>query len=400
VTQAPTPLLEPRDGLPPVVVDAPRLAATVKAFASGTGPVAIDAERASGYRYGQRAYLIQLRRSGAGTSLIDPIACGDLSALGTAIGDAEWVLHAANQDLPCLAEIGLRPTRIFDTELAARLLDYPRVGLGPLIEEVLGYSLEKGHSAVDWSTRPLPTDWLRYAALDVELLVELRAILADQLDHAGKREWADEEFAAIVAATPSEPRSDPWRRTSGLHRVRDRRQLAAVREMWLERDKLAQARDISPKRLLPDTAIIEAALAGPTSVRELAGLPVFRGRAQRREAKRWFAAVSSARQIPEGDLPDLTNRYDGPPPARAWTARDPAAADRLAAARAAVAEIAEQHSLPVENLLAPETLRRVAWEPPAPLTDEGVAAALTERGARSWQVRLTAAEITAAFTQE
>jgi ribonuclease D len=381
-------------------VDEPQLAATVEAFASGTGPVAIDAERASGYRYGQKAYLIQLRRAGSGSALIDPVEFDDLSELGAAIEDAEWVLHAANQDLPCLAEVGLRPARIFDTELAARLLDYPRVGLGPLIEQVLGYSLEKGHSAADWSTRPLPADWLRYAALDVELLIELRAILADELEHAGKLEWAEEEFAAIVVASPSEPRSDPWRRTSGLHRVRDRRQLAAVRAMWLERDKLAQARDISPKRLLPDTAIIEAALAKPKSVRELAGLPVFRGRAQRREAKRWYDAVSSARQLSEDELPDLTKRYDGPPPARAWTSRDPAAADRLAAARAAVAEIAEQHALPVENLLAPETLRRVAWEPPDELSEQTVAAALAERGARSWQVRLAAGAVTTAFTQE
>jgi ribonuclease D len=398
VTQAPIPLLEPRDGLPPVVVDHAKLTAIVEAFASGSGPVAVDAERASGYRYGQRAYLIQLRRTAAGTSLIDPVACGDLSDLGAAIADTEWVLHAANQDLPCLADVGLRPTRLFDTELAARLLDYPRVGLGPLVEEVLGFALEKGHSAVDWSTRPLPNDWLRYAALDVELLIELRDVLAAQLEEAGKLEWAEEEFEAIVSAGPPEARPDPWRRTSGLHRVRDRRQLAAVRALWTARDELAQKRDISPKRLLPDAAIVEAALIRPKSARELAALPVFRGRGQRRELKRWFAAVASVRDLPDEELPELTRRYDGPPPARAWTSRDPAAADRLSAARAAVAEIAEQHLLPVENLLSPEMLRRVAWDPPDPVTEDAVAEALAERGARPWQVRLTAPAVAAAFT--
>lgn len=398
MTQAPIPLLEPRDGLPPVVVDHAKLTAIVEAFASGSGPVAVDAERASGYRYGQRAYLIQLRRTAAGTSLIDPVACGDLSDLGAAIADTEWVLHAANQDLPCLADVGLRPTRLFDTELAARLLDYPRVGLGPLVEEVLGFALEKGHSAVDWSTRPLPNDWLRYAALDVELLIELRDVLAAQLEEAGKLEWAEEEFEAIVSAGPPEARPDPWRRTSGLHRVRDRRQLAAVRALWTARDELAQKRDISPKRLLPDAAIVEAALIRPKSARELAALPVFRGRGQRRELKRWFAAVASVRDLPDEELPELTRRYDGPPPARAWTSRDPAAADRLSAARAAVAEIAEQHLLPVENLLSPEMLRRVAWDPPDPVTEDAVAEALAERGARPWQVRLTAPAVAAAFT--
>ncbi|HEX6198187.1 MAG TPA: ribonuclease D [Jiangellaceae bacterium] len=397
MTPTPTPLVEPRDGLPTIVADQDRLATVVDAFAAGSGPVAIDAERASGYRYGQRAYLIQLRRVGAGTSLIDPIACGDLSKLGNAIADAEWVLHAASQDLPCLAEVGMRPSRLFDTELAGRLLNYPRVGLGPLVEEVLGFALEKGHSAVDWSTRPLPADWLRYAALDVELLTDLREVLVAQLEEAGKLEWAEEEFAAVASASPPEPRPDPWRRTSGLHRVRDRRQLAAVRALWSARDELAQERDISPKRLLPDAAIVEAALTRPKSARELAALPVFRGRAQRREMKRWFAAVASVREIPDAELPELTRRYDGPPPARTWASRDPAAADRLSAARAAMAEIAEQHSLPVENLLSPETLRRVAWDPPDPVTEDAVATALTEWGARPWQVRLTALAVATAF---
>jgi ribonuclease D len=399
VSQAPTPLLEPREGLPPVVMDGSALAATVDAFAAASGPVAVDAERASGYRYGQRAYLVQLRRRGAGTALIDPIACPDLSALGAALSDTEWVLHAANQDLPCLAEIGMRPTSLFDTELAARLLGYPKVGLGPLTESVLGFELEKGHSAADWSTRPLPEEWLRYAALDVELLIELRDVLAAQLEETGKAEWAKEEFDALVAATPPEPKADPWRRTSGLHRVRDKRQLAAVRELWLERDALAQTRDVSPKRVLPDAAIIEAALAMPTSVRQLTALPVFRGRAQRREARRWFRALTAARGLDEADLPPLTKRYDGPPPARSWAAKEPTAAQRLAAARAAILELAEEHAVPVENLLAPETLRRTAWAPPDPITPETISAAFLDRGAREWQVRLTAEAVASAFNE-
>jgi ribonuclease D len=397
VTDAAKPLLEPREGLPDVVEDQVTLDRVVAALIDGTGPVAVDAERASGYRYGQRAYLVQLRRAEAGTALIDPVACPDLRAVDQALSNTQWVLHAAGQDLPCLAEVGMRPTRLFDTELAGRLLGYPRVGLGPLTEAVLGYALEKGHSAVDWSTRPLPDDWLRYAALDVELLVELRDALEAELREAGKLEWAQEEFAALAAADAPEPKSDPWRRTSGLHRVRDRRRLAAVRELWLERDKLARRRDISPRRVLPDAAIIEAALAMPASKVELTALPVFRGRAQRREADRWFAALARARELSERALPPLAARYDGPPPARAWASKEPAAAARLAAARAAVGEIAEAHTLPVENLLAPETLRRAAWAPPDPVTAEAIAEAFGEHGARDWQIRLTAGVVAEAF---
>ncbi len=197
----------------------PRLELAASELAAGTGPIAVDAERASGYRYGQRAYLVQIRRNGSGSFLVDPVAFDDLSPLAEAINDAEWVLHAASQDLPCLSEIGLRPRELFDTELAGRLLGHPRVGLGAMTESVLGIGLEKGHAAADWSTRPLPEDWLRYAALDVEVLIDLRDALAAELDEAGKTEWARQEFAAIAAAPPAAPRVDPWRRTSGMHRA-------------------------------------------------------------------------------------------------------------------------------------------------------------------------------------
>src|SRR5205807_1603166 len=216
------------------------LAEVIGRLAGGEGPVAVDAERASGYRYGQRAYLVQLRRAGAGTVLIDPIACPELAGVDAALADAEAVLHAASQDLPCLAEIGYRPQRLFDTELAGRLLGYPRVALGTLVEEILGYHLEKGHSAADWSVRPLREELLRYAALDVEVLVELRDALAEQLVEQGKTEWARQEFEAVLAAGPPSPRSEPWRRTSGIHRVQSRRGLALVRELWTTRDRIAR----------------------------------------------------------------------------------------------------------------------------------------------------------------
>ena len=254
-------LLEPRDGLPPVTRTTADLTAATAWLAAGTGPVAVDAERASGYRYGQRAYLVQLRRAGAGTVLIDPIACPDLSGLDAALADVEAVLHAASQDLPCLAEIGYRPRTLFDTELAGRLLGYPRVALGTLLEEVLGFRLAKEHSAADWSVRPLSAEMLKYAALDVEILTDLRDALDIQLHEQGKDEWARQEFAAIAAAPFPAPRVDPWRRTSGIHRVRSRRALAVVRELWVTRDSIAQAADLSPRRVLADTAIIDAARA-------------------------------------------------------------------------------------------------------------------------------------------
>jgi len=394
------PLAAPREGVPPVIVSPAALREAAEALAAGTGPVAIDAERASGYRYGQRAYLVQLRRVGSGTHLVDPIAVPDMAALSAALDGTEWVLHAASQDLPCLREIGLAPGSVFDTELAGRLLGFPRVGLASLLEGVLGYSLAKEHSAADWSTRPLPEPWLRYAALDVELLIELRDALEAQLRDAGKLDWAWQEFDAVRDAPPAAPRVDPWRRTSGMHKVRRPRQLAVIRELWLRRDEIAQRRDTSPGRVLPDSAIVAAASAtAPSGVprTELRTLPAFGGRGAKRHLTDWQAAVDAALALPESHLPPSTLPPDGPPPPRSWADRDPAAAERLAAARSVVTARAESLSLPVENLLSPDLLRRVCWTPPDPLDAAALEGALRDGGARPWQVEQVAADLLAAL---
>jgi ribonuclease D len=386
-----TPLLAPREGVPPVIDTSTRLVAYADALRAGSGPVAVDAERASGYRYGQRAYLVQLRRAGSGTGLIDPIPLPDLSVVQDAIADEEWVLHAANQDLPCLAEIGLVPRRIFDTELAARLAGLPRAGLGPVVESLLGWSLQKGHSAADWSTRPLPEEWLVYAALDVEVLVDLRDALAAILAEQGKTEWARQEFAAIVAAGPPAPKADPWRRTSGVHGLRNRRQLGMLRSLWQARDELARSRDLAPGRVLPDAAMVSAVQADPRSEAALLELPVFRGRANRRLVGTWFGALARGRALPESELPPQSRPGDGPPAVNRWADRDPAAATRLQAARAGLAALSEQWSVPVENLLSPDLVRRLMWTPPEPRDADTVAEVLRAGGAREWQIALTAA---------
>lgn len=391
-------LLELREPLPSVVDSSDRLATTIEAFTFGHGPLALDAERASGHRYFARAYLVQLRRQGAGTALVDPIPIGDLSALGGALADCEWVLHAASQDLACLAEIGMRPKLLFDTELAGRLLNHPKVGLAALVEDLLGQRLRKEHSAVDWSRRPLPEPWLRYAALDVEVLLELREILGGQLRRAGKQRWAEEEFAALVDWAPSAPRSEPWRRTSGLHRVRGRRGLAVVRELWLTRDQVARERDLAAGRLLPDAVICAIASGQVREPTALADLTTTRSRSSRRHLSRWVSAVEQAHQLPEAALPQVSATYDGPPPARAWPERDPVAAGRLAACREAMRRLADQHDLPVENLLAPDAVRRLAWQPPEQASADAVAGELRSYGARAWQVELTSAALAAAIS--
>ncbi|MET4704520.1 ribonuclease D [Frigoribacterium sp. UYMn621] len=367
----------------------------VAAIVAGHGPIAIDAERASGFRYSQRAYLIQIFRRGSGVFLFDPPAIGSFAELDAAIRDEEWILHAASQDLACLREVGLDPSRIFDTELGARLAGLPRVGLGTVVEDLLGIHLAKEHSAADWSTRPLPQSWLVYAALDVELLPDLRDAMAALLETAGKSHIAEQEFAAVLAREAKVVTGDAWRRLSGLHSVRGARNLAVARELWEARDAFAREIDTAPGRLVPDASLIAAAKAMPESRHGLASLREFNGRASRSELPRWWAAIEAGRATE--DLPALRVASETIPPPRVWSDRNPVADKRLKSARAAIAVVSAEVDIPVENLLTPELLRRLAWTPPEPLELESVTSALAGLGARAWQVDAIAQVILDAF---
>ncbi|KAB1656011.1 ribonuclease D [Pseudoclavibacter chungangensis] len=380
------------------VIDTPEaFARGVARIAEGEGPVAVDAERASGYRYSDRAYLVQLYRRGAGTLLIDPLPIGSLAALGEAIHDEEWVFHAATQDLPCLREIDLDPATIFDTELGARLLGMERVGLGAVVEELLGITLAKAHSADDWSVRPLPTSWLAYAALDVELLVDVRDLMAQRLVDQGKDGLARQEFDDILVRELGAKRSEPWRRMNGYSKLRTPRAQAIARELWLARDAYARETDNAPGRIVPDRALTAAAAAMPSSRGALQGLKEFTGRESRSQLDRWWAAIEAGRSTT--DLPSRRGERPAIPPHRSWAHRAPDADARLRAGRAAVERVAETLGMPVENVLTPDYLRRVAWEPPTTIDTATIAAALAASGARPWQVDAVSELVARAFVE-
>lgn len=367
----------------------------VSRISGGHGPIAIDAERASGFTYSARAYLIQIYRRGAGTFLFDPPAIGSLAELGTALSDDEWILHAASQDLACLREVGINPQRIFDTELSARLLGLERVGLGSVVESLLGIHLAKEHSAVNWSTRPLPEPWLAYAAADVEHLPDLRDALWDQLEASHKTSFALAEFEAVRTKPEKQPSATPWRRLSGLHTLRQPRQLAIARALWQARDAIARDRDISPGRLIPDSSIVAAAAANPASRNALSSLKAFNGRESRSLMTAWWAAIEAGQG--DEDLPPLRVPSDELPAPRLWKEKNPDGYARLTVARHAVSARAAELTMPVENLVTPAVLRQVAWKPLEPLSVETVSAALLREGARPWQIRETAESIAEAF---
>ena len=384
------------------VTNQSELAGVVAALSSSKGSIAIDAERASGFKYSQRAYLVQLRAAESEIFLIDPVASPEMisskefAALAALMKDREWILHAATQDLPCLNEIGLYPGAIFDTELAGRLAGQPRVGLGALTESLLQFRLAKEHSAADWSTRPLPEAWLNYAALDVDVLHELKAEVEKLLSQQGKLEWAKQEFDALLRFRPKPQKLDRWRAITGLHKVQDRTSLEIARQLWLTREALAQKMDVAPGRLIPDSSILVAATEKPKTRPELAAMKSFSGRASRSYLDTWWEAIQVAHKATV--LPALKpEKTDALPNHRNWINKFPEADRRLKYAKASLVELSEKKLVPLENLLTPELLRQVSFTPPETLTVQALSEKLIQLGARPWQIELTAGLIVDAF---
>jgi ribonuclease D len=402
----PTPLLAPAQGLPDVVNTEELFEEALTSLAQGAGPFALDAERASGYKFSARAYLIQIARDGGGLHLIDPIPFGPghrlFSELNNLFATDEVILHASTQDLPCLRELGIHPVKLFDTELGGRLAGLPRVGLGPLLESLLGVSLAKEHSAVDWSTRPLPTDWLNYAALDVELLVELRDEVDALLEAAGKSHWAEQEFAAILNTPPPQPRVDPWRRTSGMHHIKKRRQLAVVKSLWESRISLAAELDIAPGRLLSDAAISAIALSigNDTKIESKKDLekilrPIGLRPRWLEHHMRWISCIATAQNLAEEELPPVRGESDALPPVKVWREKYPLRYAALTHAKENLLVRSQELALPLENLISPEYVRRICWSNPAGSVD----AALSTLGARRWQIDIATPILEAALLE-
>jgi len=403
------PLLQPSAGTPDIIDTEEAFGQALEQLAKGSGPFAVDAERASGFRYSARAYLIQIKRTHGGLHLIDPIPFGPghklFIDLNNLLNTDEVILHASTQDLPCLRELGLNPVKLFDTELAGRIAGLPRVGLGPLLESIMGVLLAKEHSAADWSARPLPKEWLTYAALDVELLVELRNHMYKILEDAKKLPWALEEFASILKAPPAPPRVDPWRRTSGMHKIKRRDQLAVIKSLWIARDEIASKQDIAAGKLLNDSAIVELAIAVPTTKKEFEKCLRPLGLRARwiENLQLWLDSIASAVALPEDQWPSMRTNADTLPPIKLWRDKFPEKFAPLSHARAAIELIAQENQIPVENLITPEHVRRVCWKPPVGATStlsvSLVQSALSELGARQWQIDLVAPSLAAALLE-
>ena len=289
-----------------------------------------------------------------------------------------------------MTEVGVRPPYLFDTELAARLLGEPSVGLAALLEAKLGIRLRKAHSAANWATRPLPNSWLIYAALDVDYLIELADVLNTELTASGRLSWAREEFAYTLDlfTTPSAPRKEPWRRLSGLQGLRHPVQLAVARALWQEREAIAQQKDRPPSRILPDAAIVGIASKADKEsplpdAPTLAGVPGFRSRNAGRYRAHWSRALESVSRMSPDDYPQRRPEATGIPQPRSWERSHP---DRWAfwkKARAAVDALAGELGIQPSLVISSATLSTCIYE-----WEEGqdFREALAGLGVRDWQV--------------
>ena len=405
-----TPLLTPRNGVPEVVSDESQFEKLIADLLNGNGPLAIDAERSSGYRYSQRAYLIQIYRVNGGLHLIDPIPLKDSKLwqkFNKEFSSYEWVIHASTQDLPCLIEVGLKPKLLFDTELGARIAGCERVGLGPLAESLLELQLAKEHSAVDWSIRPLRPEWITYAALDVDILLDIRNAVEKLLIEQNKLKWAEQDFASILKNYESYefsdmPKPDRWRRTSGMHKVRDRLTMSIVRDLWISRDELAREIDLAPGRVLGDDAIVEIATKRPDNLEAVAKVIGRRTRLEAPPFNRWLNVLNLALKTPIEEQPELRVASQSLPPIKIWKDRNPLGYARLTHARAALIELSAQIQIPTENLVTPEFVRKICWQdPPASNSDyeNFVTEQLNKMGARPWQIDLVTPSISSCLSQ-
>ncbi len=358
----------------------PRLAAN--------GLVAVDTEAASFHKYLDRVYLLQLS-SRDETAVVDPLAVKDLSAFGAMLADPaiEVVFHDADYDLRLLhQEFGYQATHLFDTRVAAQLLDEPGIGLAALLEKYLGMRIDKRFQRADWSIRPLSEEMLAYAATDTRHLAELRDILRHRLVELGRLAWAEEEFVVMEGARWDNEDAEPgWLRLKGARLLKPR-ELAVLRSVYLWRDDQARKLDRAAFRILNNEPILAMAKMPPRDVDALKKIPGVGPDQADRRGRHILAAVEEALALPESQLPRIER-----PPRRA---ADPALDARLERLKLARNRLAARYPLQPGVLCPNGTLEAIARANPT-----SMAALAAIPSLRRWQVAEIGADLLAVLSE-
>ena len=387
----------PSEGTPQLMAGTAAIRQAADQLTQGTGWCAVDTERASGFRYHNRVCLLQIRRTGAGTMLIDvesdPQATTNF--IGRVLADTGWVVHAASTDLPYLEQLRLRPPQLFDTELAGRFLGFHRVNLAAMVEHYLGVRLRKNHGGEDWSRRPIPSEWLDYAALDVEYLLPLADAMRSELTQQHpKDEWVAEECDYLTRVYRGySPTPKSWEDLKGVHGLRTSKQLQVARWLWRVREKLARASDTAVSRLLPDKALVALATELPTTVPKVMRTPGYPPRL-RRKARYWANQVDKALRTAQDRWPEpfpIPTYRDTPPSRYTWSRYYPESFPKLTMVREELARVAAQVEIPVENMIQSSDTNEIVWRSQElkEVTDDTELLELLQRlQIRPWQQKL------------
>ena len=349
--------------------------------------LAVDTEAASFHRFHDRIYLLQLS-SRHETAVVDPLAVTSLAPLAAALADpgVEIVFHDADYDLRLLnLEYGFGISNLFDTRIAAQLLNEPGVGLAALLEKYFGVKLDKRYQRADWSARPLSPEMLEYAAADTHHLPALRDLLREQLRERGRLEWAEEEFALVTGVRWSPPEADEpaYLRLKGAKALPGRA-LAVLRELFEWRDQLARRTDKAAFRILNNEPMLAMAKAPPADLSELKAVRGIGGDQAERRGREILAAVQRGLAVPEAGLP----RVERPPRRPA----DPAYEARLERLKATRNLLAAQYELAPGVLCPNGTLEAIARINPASIEELAEVPEL-----RRWQAREVGGALIAAL---
>ena len=273
--------------------------------------LAIDLEANSMFAYSERACLIQMSTANH-DYILDPLADIDLSALGTIVADAsvEKVFHAAEYDLILLRrDYDWHLNNLFDTMWAARILGYQQIGLASLLEQFYGVRLSKRYQKANWCHRPLSEAELAYAQKDTHYLLDLRDRLAAELDQRGLMDEAQEIFAEQSRVKMPNNGFDPegfWT-MNGVQDMNPQQQ-AALKALYIFRDREARRRNQPHFKVLGDRTLMEVAAALPTRQSELSAVHGMTSGQQQRYGRQVLDLIAEAHQATPPQAPKRAPR--------------------------------------------------------------------------------------------
>lgn len=300
------------------------------------GEVSLDTEADNLFRYRTRVCLLQVL-AGQEIFLVDLLAPLPLDGLWSRLAGKHLVMHGSDFDLRLLYDLcGFTTHSLFDTMMAAQLLNLPRVGLASLLEQHFGVVLAKEGQKANWSRRPLSQKLIDYAALDVFYLPALRDILRGELERRGRLGWQEQRCRwQIDSARTGFPKNDEHAWRIGRSERLGPRGQCVLWAVWHWREETARQLDQPPFKITGNDLLIEIAARADAGLPEEAILAVDLGKRHPRLIRSLSDAVRAGLAKNPSSLPRRHRSRD--PNWLPLNAAELALQDRLKADRDGVA---------------------------------------------------------------